>query len=229
LCIVGWRRGIGHEQRPPGIGWREADVHDHHLAAPIAREQVAAARATEGDRALRADGPVGLAARHVEAGRPVDREDGRAAGRELSGERQDVALGGPRGAGAEQGVYRHGRLRPRLLAPHLTHAIHARQRAVVDGVVGLGIHGRDPHGDARGVQRAREHPAVAAVVARAGGDEHSPLGGEFGDEDLRRRAPRRLHEDAAGHAILRARRGIPRRRFGRRQHRNWIHGITTPA
>src|SRR6266404_5251775 len=40
---------------------------------------------------------------------------------------------------------------------------------------------------------------------------------------------RRLHQHATWHPVLGARRRIPRCRLARRQHRNWIHVITTPA
>src|SRR6267143_6194608 len=46
--------GIAHEHGPGGIGRREADVDDDDLAAPLARQKMAAPRAAEGDRELRA-------------------------------------------------------------------------------------------------------------------------------------------------------------------------------
>ena len=226
------RRGprVGHEHRPGGIGRREADVHDHQGAAPFTGEQVAAARAAEGHRELGADGTVRLATREIEPRRTVEREHGRAVPRQPVGEREDVALGGARRSGAQQGVHGDRGLRPRLVTRQLPHAVHARQRAVVDGVVRFGIERGDPDRHARGVERAGEDPAVAAVVPRPGRDEHAarhrrrPLA----DEHLRRGPARRLHEDATGNAVLGARQRVPRGRLGGRQHRHRVHGINTP-
>src|SRR6266540_2146999 len=189
-----------------------------------------AARAAEGHRDLGANRPVSLAAREVEPGGPVDRGDGRAVGDEPLREGEDVAARGTRGAGAEQGVHGHGGRGPRLLAADLPHPVHAGERAVVDRVVGLGIEGGDPHGNAAGVQRARHHPAVTAVVARPGDDERAARQhlGRLAQQYLRDGAPRGLHQHAGRNAVLRARGRIPGGGFGRREDGNGIHVITTP-
>ncbi|OLB67873.1 MAG: hypothetical protein AUI09_01850 [Gemmatimonadetes bacterium 13_2_20CM_2_66_5] len=172
-----------------------------------------------------------LAAREIEPRRSVDRHDGRAVLGHALREGKHVPLRGTHSPGPEQGIDGNRGLRPRFLATQLAHAVETRERAIVDRVVRLGIDRGDPDRNAGRVQRAREHPAIAAVVARARGDQH-PTGQrvrKLGDEHLRDGATGGLHQHPAGHAILRARGRIPGRHLARRQNRNRIHGITTPA
>ena len=230
LGEAGARPPVRDEQRPARIGRREPGVHDDHLPAPFARQQVAAARTAEGHRQLRAHRPVGLAAREVEPGGAVDRHDGRGVGDEPLRQREHVAAGGARGARAEQRIHRDRRRGPRLLAAQLVHAVEPGERPVVDRVVRLGIDGRHPDGDARRVQRACDDPAIAAVVPRPGGDEHTALHRvrALAHQHLGDGAARGVHEHARGDAELRARRRVPGGGFGGREHRNRVHGITTP-
>src|SRR5207249_10526865 len=78
---------------------------------------------------------------------------------------------------------------------------------------------------------SRDDPPVAAVVAPSRRDEHTASGrfGHLGHEHLDHGPACRLHQHATRHPVLGARRRIPRCRLARREHRNWIHGITTPA
>ena len=224
------RPGVGHEYRPRRVGRRQPDVHDDELAAPLAGDEVAAAWAAEGDRHLGAHRAVGFAAREIEPGGAVDGEHRGGVRDEALRHREDVAARGAGGPGAEQRVYHHRGRRPRLVAPQLAHAVDPRQGAVVDGVVGLGIEGADPHGDAGSVQGAGQDPAVAAVVPCPRDDERAARHHlwEFLDEHAGAGAARRFHEHAARYAVLRARRRVPARGLGRGKHGERVHGITTP-
>ena len=179
-----------------------------------------------------------LSARQIEPRGSVDRHNGSAVLRQALRQREHVALRGTGGPGAEQRIDGNGGLRPGFLATQLAHAVEPGERAIVDCVVGFGIERGDPDRNADCVQRAREHPAIAPVVARARGDQDAPPApapapGEcvrhLVNQYLRDGATRGLHQHATGHPILRPCRRIPRRRFARREHRNRIHGITTPA
>ncbi len=225
------RPAVGDEHRPHRVGGRESDVHDDDLAAPLARQEVTAPRPTERDGEAGVNGTVRFTAREIEPRRSVDGEDGRPVGGQPVRERQHVSLGGTCRAGAEQRIYGNGGLRPGFFPPQLAHAVQTREGAIVDRVIGLRIDGRDPHGNPGGVERAGDHPAVPAVIPGARGDQDTAgrCLGQLGDEHLHGGSARRLHQYTARHAILGARRRIPRRRFARRQNRNRIHGITTPA
>ena len=172
-----------------------------------------------------------LAAREIEAGGPVDGEHGGGVGNEALRHREHVAARGAGGAGAEQRVHGQGRGGPRLVAPQLADAVHAREGAIVDGVVGLGVQRADPHGDAGGVERAGEDPAVAPVVPRPGDDERAACHhvAKLRHQHARAGAARRFHEHAAGDAVLGAGGGVPGGRVGCREHGDRVHGITTPA
>ena len=221
---------IGDEHGPRRIARREADVHDHDLAAPLAGEEVATSRAAERHGDASAHRPVGFTAREVEPRRSVDRQDRRGVGDEPLRQREHVSAGGARRPGAEQRVHRDGRGGPWLVSPDLGDAVDASQGAVVDRVVSLGIEPGRPHGDARDVQRAGRHPTVAAVVPGPGGHQRAAR------EHLRKLAhdhlcdgpARRLHQHPAGDVILGARRRVPGGGLGRREHWNRVHGITTP-
>jgi len=174
---------------------------------------------------------MGFAAREIETGRPVHGENRRAVIHEPLRQGEHIALGGPGGAGAQARHRRRPRLGPRFLATQLADAVEACERTIVDRVVRLGIDGCHPDRNAGGVQRARDHPTVTAVVPGSRGDEHTAAGGigQLGNQDLDDGAARRFHQHATRHAVLGARRRVPRCRLARREHRNWIHGITTPA
>jgi hypothetical protein len=171
------------------------------------------------------------ATREIKTGGTVDRDNWRAVGGEPLGERQHVTFRRTGGTRAEQGVDRHRGLGPGFVAAQLAHPVQPRERAIVDCIVRLGIESSNAHRNPRRMQCARDHPAVAPIVSRAACDQHATCDrrGGLGDEHLCDRAARRFHQDTTRHAILRARRRIPRCRFGRREHRNQIHEITTPA
>ena len=225
------RPRVGDEPRPCRVGRRKADVDNHDLAAPLAREQVATPRTAERDGDLRAYRAMRFTAREVEPGRSVHGQGRRSVFHQALCQSKNVSLCRPNGTRAKERVDRDCRLGPGFFTPELTHTVEPRQGAVVDRVIGLGIDRDDPHRNARGVERARDDPTITTVVPGARGDQHATRDyvAELRHGHLRDGAARGLHQDSARNPILRARLGIPRRRFTCREDRNWVHGITTPA
>src|SRR5256885_1023974 len=94
-----------------------------------------------------------------------------------------------------------------------------------------------PHPRARtGPRRGPPHPSgsppppIAAVVPRPG-DDQGPTGqhrGVVAYDQVRDRAARGLHQHAGGNPVLCAGGRIPGGGLGRGQHRDRVHGITTP-
>jgi len=106
--------------------------------------------------------------------------------------------------------------------PRLAPQMHKGDRGRVcvvggaDGMSGAALHAARA-ALAAGVQRAGEHPAVAAVVPRARGDQHSAglRSQKFSEQHGRGGAAGRLHQHATGHAELGARHRVPRGGFTR--------------
>ena len=100
-------------------------------------------------------------------------------------------------AGAEERVHHEADARPRPVGRHLAHALGAR--AGGHRLTQLGRRTRrrgHPHRHLQPVERAGQHPSVAAVVAGAGGDQHAvtqPVG-VAGGEHPGRGAARALHQ-----------------------------------
>jgi len=132
------RPRIVDQHGPRRIRRREADIDDDDLAAPFARDQVAAPRPAERDGETRMDGTVCFTAREIEPRRSVDGEDGRPVGGQPLRERQHVSFGRTCRTRAQQRIHGDGGLRPAFFAPQLAHAVESREGAIVDRVVGFG-------------------------------------------------------------------------------------------
>ncbi len=106
------------------------------------------------------------------------------------------------------------------------HARHPLQRGQHDRGIAVNLRHRrgerDPDGDARAREVARDHEPVAAVVARAADDRDGPGAGtavELAPDDLGDAAPGVLHQQHAGDRQRVDRRRVGGAHLGRRQQR----------
>ena len=180
----------------------KTDVQHDDVAAGVTLHEVRALHRAKGEREISDDRAGRFAGDYFGSRREIERDDGGAAlasvrdGVRGVRDRTTQRTGGP---GAQQGVDHD-----RFTACHVAGAapfgdrnVRQRERPLGNGIGRLRTGGLDhAHWDAAGSEGSRDDPSVAAVVSRAGEDDHTAMQAiTIPKRDLRRRGgPCTLHE-----------------------------------
>ncbi len=198
---------VAEQQRPRGIDRGEADVRDHDLTAPVARQQMPAPHAAERHREIGAHRTRRLARREVQPRGTVHRNHRAGMLGHPGGELSHGPSRDPRGARSQNGVHDHPDLGPGRIGWHQLHPFGQRERAVGRTIGGaLVLDFGHTHRDAARTQGASRHPPVAAIVAVAGGHQHAgpERRGVLAGSQLRHGPAGGFHQHPAGNPVGRA-------------------------
>jgi hypothetical protein len=164
------------------------DIHHDHGADLIAREDMSASQAAEGDREIGSGGAVGRALGEVDSGGPVQGHDRNAEVVESCREIGSRLPGAPFSSRAENGVDGKPCAGPRAFGIDDPNPLGPSEFGHADLQLGAGTgEGGDPHRNAGPIKGAGNNPAVASIVPGAGGDDHTAwqVAAVPGDDDGR--------------------------------------------